>query len=135
MSLYIHQSQLLKFVMIQSASIMLALFLITMPFRRMLLLYLLVPGTQSSDLNFNINKFVHLSFKCKLDITYAMYDTCILRTNSHKDLGLILSEDVSWDEHYKIITACVYKVLGLIRCTLLPNHSTSMMVRLHVSLD
>ena len=51
-----------------------------------------------------------------LDPTYTMSDTCIPHTDSHKDLGLILSVDLSWDKHYKIITAHTYKVLGLI-CT------------------
>jgi len=39
-----------------------------------------------------------------------MSDTCIPHTDSHKDLGLILSEDLSWDKRYKIITAHAYKV-------------------------
>jgi len=63
-----------------------------------------------------------------------MFDTCIPHTNSHKDLELILSEDLSWDKHYKIVTAHTYKVLGLIRRTLLPCHSASTMVKLYVSL-
>jgi len=89
--------------------------------------------SRNSDLNFNLSKFVHL-FKCKLDTTYTMSDTCIPRTDSHKDLGLILSEDLSWDKHYKIITAHAYKVLRLICHTLLPCHSTSTMIKLYVSL-
>ena len=58
----------------------------------------------------------------------------IPRLDSHTDLGIILSEDLSWDKHYKSITARAYKMLGLIRCTLLPSHSTSTMVKLYVSL-
>ena len=63
-----------------------------------------------------------------------MSDTYIPRMDSHKDLGIILSEDLSWGKHYKSITACAYKVLGLIRRTFLPSHSTSTMVKLYVSL-
>ena len=46
-----------------------------------------------------------------------MSDTCIPRMDSHKDLGIILSENLSWGKHYKSITAHAYKVLGLIRHT------------------
>ena len=39
-------------------------------------------------------------------------------SDSHKDLGFILSdEDLSWDKHYKTITSCAYKLkywVGLI---------------------
>ena len=48
----------------------------------------------------------------------------------HKDLGIILSSDLS----YKSITARAYKVLSLVRHTILPNHSTTTMVKLYVSL-
>jgi len=132
MSSYIHQSQLLIFADV------------TKCFHHINTVYdhnalqeditALLTWSKNSDLNFNLSKFVYLSFKCKLDNTYTMSDTCIPRTNSHKDLGLILSEDLSWDKHYKIIAAHAYKVLGLIHCTLLPCHSISTMVKLYVSL-
>ena len=54
--------------------------------------------------------------------------------DSHKNLGLILSEDLSWDKHYKDITACTYKTLRLVRRTFVPTHSPSTLVRLYVSL-
>ena len=63
-----------------------------------------------------------------------MSDTCIPRMDSHKDLGIILSEDLSWGKRNKSITARAYKVLGLIRRTFLPSHSTSTMVKLYISL-
>ena len=47
-----------------------------------------------------------------------MSDTCIPHLDSHKDLGLVLSENLSWDKHYKFIIACAkcaYKALGIIR--------------------
>ena len=92
--------------------------------------------TWSSDsvLDFNLKKFIHLSFKCKLDTTYTISDTRIPHSDSYKDLGLILSEDLYWHKHYRTITACVYTVLGLICCTILSCHLTSTMVRLYISL-
>ena len=63
-----------------------------------------------------------------------MSNSIIPHVHSHKDLGLILTEDLSWDKHYKDITARAYKMLGLIRCTIAPTHSPSTLVRLYVSL-
>ena len=85
-------------------------------------------------MDFNLKKFIHLSFKSKLDTTYTISDTCIPRSNSHKDLGITLSVDLSWDKHYKTITARAYKVLGLIRRTFSSCHPATTMTRLYVSL-
>ena len=87
-----------------------------------------------SDMDFNFKKFIHLSFKSKLDTIYTISDTPIPRSDSHKDLGIILSVDLSWDKHYKTITSRAYKLLGLIRRTLSSCHSTTTMTRLYVSL-
>ena len=94
----------------------------------------LLTWSRDSDLNFNLKKFVHLSFKSKFNTIYNMSDTCIPCMDSHKDLGIILSEDLSWGKHYKSITTRAYKVLGLIHRTFLPSHSTSTMVKLYISL-
>ena len=85
-------------------------------------------------MDFNFKKFIHLSFKSKLDTIYTISDTRIPRSDSHKDLGIILSVDLSWDKHYKTITSRAYKLLGLIRRTLSSCHSTTTMTRLYVSL-
>jgi len=57
------------------------------------------------DLNFNLKKFVHLSFNRKLETTYTTSDITIPRNDSHKDLGFVLSDNLSWDKHYKSISA------------------------------
>jgi len=36
---------------------------------------------------------------------------------SHRDLGLVLSDNLSWDKRYKLISARAYKILGLSYCT------------------
>ena len=90
--------------------------------------------SRETDLNFNLKKFVHLSFKCKLETTYTISDITIPHNDSHKDLGLILSENLSWDKHYKSISARAYKVLGLIRRTIASTHSTSTLVTLYISM-
>ena len=75
----------------------------------------LLTCSKDVDLNFNLKKFVYLSFKRKFETTYTISDMIIPRNDSHKDLGLILSETLSWDKHYKLISARAYKILGLIR--------------------
>ena len=94
----------------------------------------LLTWARDSDLDFSFYKFVHLSFKCKLDTTYTISDTCIPHSDSHKELELILSENLCWDKLYKAITAHAYKVLGLICCDILSCHLTSAMVRPNTSL-
>ena len=90
----------------------------------------LLTWSRESDLDFNLDKFVLLSFKCKLETTYTTSDTAIPHNNSHKDLGLILSDNLSWEKHYKSISAHAYKVLGFIRHTVAPTHSTTTLVKL-----
>ena len=90
--------------------------------------------SQDFNMDFNVKKFIHLSFKSKLNTIYTISDTCIPRSDSHKNLGITLSVDLSWNKHYKTITARAYKVLGLICRTFSSCHSTTTMTRLYVSL-
>ena len=90
--------------------------------------------SQDNDLNFNIKKFIHLSFKQKFLTTYLMSNSIIPHVNSHRDLGITLSEDLSWEKHHNTIIACAYRSLGLIRRTFGHNHSPTTLVKLYVSL-
>ena len=36
--------------------------------------------------------------------------------SSHKNLGLIISSDLSWDQHYKNTIPKTYRMLGLLHC-------------------
>ena len=76
----------------------------------------------------------YLSSTVSTPYSYTLSDITIPCNTCHKDLGIILSSDLNWNNHYKSITARAYKVLGLIRRTILPNHSTTTMVKLYVSL-
>ena len=94
----------------------------------------LITWSSTTDMNFNLKKTVHLSFKCKAATSYYMFDTVISHQDSHKDLGIIISEDLSWNIHYSFIIARAYIILGLIRRTISFSHCPSIMVKLYISL-
>ena len=66
-------------------------------------------------LYFNPKKSVHLSINAKVITNYKIADTQVLTNCSHKDLGIIISTDLSWDQHYKTIIPKTYRMLGLLR--------------------
>jgi len=63
-----------------------------------------------------------------------MSDSIIPHVDSHKDLGVMLSEDLSWEKHHNAIIACAYRTLGLICQTFVRNYSPTTMIKLYVSL-
>ena len=54
--------------------------------------------------------FVHLSINSKVTTNYKIADTQVVTNSSHKDLGITISSDLSWDQHYKNITPKAYNV-------------------------
>ena len=132
MSSYIHESQLLKFA--NDAKCFIHVRTLSDHTALQDDSTALLTWSRDVDLDFSLKKFIHLSFKRKLDATYSMPNSIIPHVDSHKDLGLILSEDLSWDKHYKDITVRAYKMLGLICRTFASTHSPSTLVRLYVSL-
>ena len=71
--------------------------------------------SQRSDLFFNFNKFVHLQFWSKKNatITYSIDNKTIVTTDSTKDLGITITQSLTWDSHYKVISSKAYKIPGL----------------------
>ena len=51
--------------------------------------------SRDSNLNFNLKKCVHLSFKHNIDTVYTLSDITIPCNMCHKDLGIILSSDLN----------------------------------------
>jgi len=93
MTSYIHQCQLLKFADDAKMLQKIATRSNCDSFQEDLAT--LFTWSKDSDLDFNLKKFVYLSFKRKFIATYTMSDTPIPHADFHKNLGLILSEDLS----------------------------------------
>ena len=87
-----------------------------------------------SYLCFNPTKCVHISFKANSVRSYHLKEQAIPKLNSHRDLGVILSDDLSWKNHYTYILSKAYKILGLIRRTFKSSHSLSIKTKLYMTL-
>ena len=59
----------------------------------------------------------NLTSSQSLSDSYTIDNYSIQRCDHHKDLGIILSSDLSWSLHIQGITAKAYQALGLLRRT------------------
>ena len=96
----------------------------------------IITWSKSSQLNFNISKCTHrhISFKSKFVSSYNLSDTTISTTDFQKDLGLVISNDLSWANHYNHIIPRAYKILRLIRRSFSPSLNLSMNMKLCLTL-
>ena len=51
-----------------------------------------------------------------------------------KDLGVLISSDLTWTSHISYITAKAYKILGLLRWTFGSSHNPMAMKKLYLTL-
>ena len=95
-----------------------------------------VSWSKAWGLNFNPSKsiVIHLSFKLQINSTYHILGSPITSQLLHKDLGVIISSNLSWDNHYKYIIPKSYKMLGLLRRCFSEFHSLAVKKTLYLSL-
>ena len=90
----------------------------------------------SSKLSFNANKCSLIRFSTNstpFEIDYLLCGSQLKVANSCRDLGIIVSDDLSWSDHYKFISSKAYSQLSLVkRC--FKNASTSVKKLLYISL-
>ena len=66
--------------------------------------------------------------------TYYIKDCLVAIKENYKDLGIIISNDLSWGEHHDYVLAKAYKVIGLLRRTLAKTMSIHTKKVLYISL-
>ena len=81
-----------------------------------------------------MSKCTQVSFKSGLPTSYDMLQSTLLCTDIYRDLGLMVSNDLTWDKHYEYIIARAYKVLGLIRRTFSMSHYPLAKAKLYTTL-
>jgi len=81
---------------------------------------------------FNTNKFRHLSFNNRVSTSYTIDDSSIMSSNTHRELGIILSTDLSWKDHYSHIASKAYKTLELLRHTFSRSINTTTKRNLYI---
>ncbi len=62
-------------------------------------------------MSFNISKFAHIQFssgEIEVNSSYTVGGEVIPVHNSHNDLGILFSDDLSWSDHYSKISGKVY---------------------------
>ena len=64
---------------------------------------------------FNPTKIIHLSINAKVSTEYRIPGTDIMTRRVHRDLGIIMSDDLSWNQHHEKIIPKGYRILGLLR--------------------
>ena len=82
-----------------------------------------------NSLSFNTTKCVLVRFFTSPASTTCAYNingAPVIEQESHRDLGIHMSKDLSWSSHYDHICAKAYRTLGLLQCTFsssLPVHT------------
>jgi len=90
-------------------------------------------------LPFNESKCILLRFTStpvdpSLNQTYYIKDCPVAIKENYKDLGIIMSNDLSWRKHHDYVLAKAYKTFGLIRRTLAKTMSIHTKKVLYISL-
>ena len=89
-------------------------------------LHHLTRWSQQWHLCFNPKKCVLVRFsprpQSSITHDYLINDLPISNQKLYRDLGVILTSNLSWNEHYKHLLSNAYRVLSLFRCTFITTH-------------
>ena len=87
---------------------------------------------------FNDSKCLSVIFakpnSAEVESSYSLNDKSIAPSKRCKDLGVIVSSDCSWADHYDMILSRAYKILGLLRRSFSSSTSTASKRSLYLSL-
>ena len=67
-----------------------------------------------SNLSFNSSKSIHVSFNQTISTSYNISGNPINTIHGHKDLGVIVSDNLNWNIHHDAILSKAYRTLGLV---------------------
>ena len=88
------------------------------------------------NLLFNESKSVHLCYS-KQGLTdthnYTLNGSEVIQKETHRDLGIIMCADLSWNSHCVSLCQKSYKILGLL-CRSFSNHSVKVRKQLYLTL-
>ena len=72
--------------------------------------------SQRWKLKFNVPKCVHMKFGSLIpDSSYSINSSPITGTTEHKDVGILITSNLSFISHINKILSKAYKVLGMLR--------------------
>jgi len=88
----------------------------------------------TNELYFNKSKFVHICFWSANEVdTFYINGKPISQVDLTKDLGIMLTSNLSWNHHYNLILGKAYKFLGIIQRSFTTN-SVPVKKKLYISL-
>ena len=90
--------------------------------------------SQETGLAFNPAKCNHLSFKSRISTQYYIAGSQVPIQETQKDLGILISSNLTWDLHISCIVSKAYKILGLLRRSFSKLHNPTAKKCLYISL-
>lgn len=70
------------------------------------------------SLNLNVSKCVHITFsllQSNAGSSYSIDGSELDRVETHRDLGVIVSNNLSWSRHYQKVCSQAYQALYMVR--------------------